>query len=54
MLAWLVCGVVARVPAGDHRPVLAEVAAGDSSGAGRPLLYHAGDFNALGERTVPP
>ncbi|EPH45044.1 flavin reductase family protein [Streptomyces aurantiacus] len=47
VLAWLVCRIVARVPAGDHRVVLAEVLAGDSEGAGRPLLYHQGRFNAL-------
>ncbi|MFD5697065.1 flavin reductase family protein [Streptomyces lasiicapitis] len=47
VLAWLVCRIVARVPAGDHRVVLAEVVAGDPSGAGRPLLYHQGRFNAL-------
>ncbi|MCI0384246.1 flavin reductase family protein [Streptomyces sp. CNQ085] len=53
VLAWTVCAVVARVPTGDHRVVLAEVVAGDSSGTGRPLLYHAGRYNALGEGTVP-
>ncbi|MZD09640.1 flavin reductase [Streptomyces sp. SID5785] len=47
VLAWLVCRVVARVPAGDHRIVLAEAVAGDPAGAGRPLLYHQGRFNAL-------
>ncbi|MGR6974344.1 flavin reductase family protein [Streptomyces cynarae] len=47
VLAWLVCRVVARVPAGDHRIVLAEVVLGDPSGAGRPLLYHQGRFNGL-------
>ncbi|MFF2200484.1 flavin reductase family protein [Streptomyces sp. NPDC058145] len=47
VLAWLVCRVVARVPAGDHRIVLAEVVLGDSTGAGRPLLYHQGRFNGL-------
>ncbi|MEU9860090.1 flavin reductase family protein [Streptomyces sp. NPDC047971] len=47
VLAWLVCRVVARVPAGDHRIVIAEVVAGDPSGVGRPLLYHQGRFNAL-------
>ncbi|MFE0173527.1 flavin reductase family protein [Streptomyces sp. NPDC059002] len=46
-LAWLVCRIVARVPAGDHRVVLAEVVAGDPAGEGRPLLYHQGRFNAL-------
>ncbi|MEU5088795.1 flavin reductase family protein [Streptomyces sp. NPDC021356] len=47
VLAWLVCRVVARVPAGDHRIVVAEAVGGDSTGAGRPLLYHEGRFNAL-------
>ncbi|GGV35034.1 flavin reductase family protein [Streptomyces spectabilis] len=47
VLAWLVCRVVARVPAGDHRVVLAEAVVGDPAGAGRPLLYHQGRFNAL-------
>ena len=46
-LAWLVCRVVARVPAGDHRIVLAEVVLGDPAGVGRPLLYHQGRFTAL-------
>ncbi|GHH06107.1 flavin reductase family protein [Streptomyces rubradiris] len=47
VLAWLVCRIVGRVPAGDHRIVLAEVVRGDPSGDGRPLLYHQGRFNAL-------
>ncbi|WP_149182872.1 flavin reductase family protein [Streptomyces sp. TRM49041] len=48
VLAWLVCRVVGRVPAGDHRIVVAEVVAGDPAAeAGRPLLYHHGRFNAL-------
>lgn len=47
VLAWLVCRVHARVPAGDHRIVLAEVVVGDPAGAGRPLLYHQGRFTAL-------
>ncbi|MFI9547338.1 flavin reductase family protein [Streptomyces sp. NPDC052016] len=47
VLAWLVCRVVTRVPAGDHRIVLAEVVVGDPAGAGRPLLYHQGRFTAL-------
>ncbi|MFR9796875.1 flavin reductase family protein [Streptomyces sp. MS06] len=45
--AWLVCRIVGRVPAGDHRIVLAEIAVGDSAGPGRPLLYHQGRFTAL-------
>ncbi|WP_405740331.1 flavin reductase family protein [Streptomyces sp. NBC_00028] len=47
VLAWLVCRVVARVPAGDHRIVLAEVLLGDPAGPGRPLLYHQGTFSGL-------
>ncbi|MFF3331663.1 flavin reductase family protein [Streptomyces sp. NPDC002888] len=47
VLAWLVCRVVARVPAGDHRVVLAEVVLGDPTGVGRPLVYHQGRFTAL-------
>ncbi|MEU4035570.1 flavin reductase family protein [Streptomyces collinus] len=45
--AWLVCRIVGRVPAGDHRIVLAEVVLGDSTGPGRPLLYHQGRFSGL-------
>ncbi|WP_318204876.1 flavin reductase family protein [Streptomyces sp. SCL15-4] len=47
VLAWLVCRIVGRVPAGDHRIVLAEVVLGDPSGSGRPLLYHQGRFSGL-------
>lgn len=47
VLAWAVCEVSARVPAGDHRVVIARVLTGDPAGAGRPLLYHQGRFNAL-------
>ncbi|MFP1624678.1 flavin reductase family protein [Streptomyces sp. 5K101] len=47
VVAWLVARVVARVPAGDHRLVIAEVATGDPAGGGRPLLYHQGRFTAL-------
>ncbi|MFJ4412090.1 MULTISPECIES: flavin reductase family protein [unclassified Streptomyces] len=46
--AWLVCRVVARIPAGDHRIVIAQAVAGDPQGPGRPLLYHQGGFNSLG------
>jgi flavin reductase (DIM6/NTAB) family NADH-FMN oxidoreductase RutF len=45
--AWLVCRVVARVPAGDHHIVVAQAVAGDPDGPGRPLVYHQGRFNAL-------
>ncbi|AZS70666.1 flavin reductase [Streptomyces lydicus] len=47
VLAWMVCKVVARVPAGDHCLVLAQPVVGDPAGPGRPLLYHQGRFNAL-------
>ncbi|WP_066930647.1 flavin reductase family protein [Streptomyces sp. NBRC 110611] len=47
VLAWMVCRVVARVPAGDHRIVLAQAIVGDPTEPGRPLLYHQGRFNAL-------
>ncbi|MDT0439841.1 MULTISPECIES: flavin reductase family protein [Streptomyces] len=45
--AWLVCRIVGRVPAGDHRIVVAQVLAGDPTGPGRPLLYHQGGFHGL-------
>jgi flavin reductase (DIM6/NTAB) family NADH-FMN oxidoreductase RutF len=45
--AWLVCRVVARIPAADHHIVVAEAVAGDPDGPGRPLLYHQGRFAAL-------
>ncbi|KOU19686.1 flavin reductase [Streptomyces sp. WM6372] len=48
VLAWLVCRVTARVPAGDHRIVVAELVTGDPGPADRlPLLYRAGAFTAL-------
>ncbi|WNI33597.1 flavin reductase family protein [Streptomyces sp. ITFR-6] len=47
VLAWLVCRVVARIPAGDHRIVIAQAVVGDPSGSGRPLVYHQGRFTAL-------
>ena len=45
--AWLVCRVVARIPAGDHHIVIAEAVVGDPAGGGRPLLYHQGRFTTL-------
>lgn len=46
--AWLVCRIVARVPAGDHRIVVAELLTGDPGPADRPpLLYHRGAFTGL-------
>ncbi|GAA2402607.1 flavin reductase family protein [Streptomyces glaucosporus] len=53
VLARLVCGAVARVPAGDHRLVLAEAVAGDVPGAGRPLL-HRGDASTFRARAPCP
>ncbi|MEO3849882.1 flavin reductase family protein [Streptomyces sp. B8F3] len=47
VLAWLVCRTVARVPAGKHRIVLAELVLGSLAAPGRPLLYHQGRFNRL-------
>ncbi|MFJ3309884.1 flavin reductase family protein [Streptomyces sp. NPDC086549] len=47
VLVWLMCRIVGRVPAGDHRIVVAEVVLGDPAGTGRPLLYHQGRFNGL-------
>ncbi|MFS0691446.1 flavin reductase family protein [Streptomyces nitrosporeus] len=47
VLARLVCRVVARIPAGDHRVVIAEVVHGDPPDGGRPLVYHQGRFTAL-------
>ncbi|HEY5836014.1 flavin reductase family protein [Streptomyces sp.] len=45
--AWLVARVLSRVPAGDHRIVVAQAVAGDPHGPGRPLLYHDGGFHRL-------
>lgn len=45
--AWMLCRIVARVPAADHRVVLAEVLEGDASGPGRPLVHHEQRFAAL-------
>jgi flavin reductase (DIM6/NTAB) family NADH-FMN oxidoreductase RutF len=45
--AWLVCRIAGRVPAGDHRIVVAEAVAGDPNGPGGPLLYHRGGFHRL-------
>jgi flavin reductase (DIM6/NTAB) family NADH-FMN oxidoreductase RutF len=51
VLAWLVCRIEGRVPAGDHRIVVARVVAGDAGdpgGPAGPLLYHRGGFHGLG------
>lgn len=45
--AWLVGRILSRVPAGDHRIVVAQAVAGDPHGPGSPLLYHQGDFHRL-------
>lgn len=45
--AWLVGRIVARMPAGDHRIVVAQAVDGDPHGPGRPLLYHEGGFHRL-------
>jgi flavin reductase (DIM6/NTAB) family NADH-FMN oxidoreductase RutF len=45
--AWMVCRTVARVPAGDHRIVLAQAEAAGRQGPGDPLLYHQGGFRRL-------
>ncbi|WP_431953065.1 flavin reductase family protein [Actinacidiphila sp. bgisy167] len=45
---WLVARVLARIPAGDHRIIVAQAVAGAPEGeAARPLLYHHGRYNAL-------
>jgi flavin reductase (DIM6/NTAB) family NADH-FMN oxidoreductase RutF len=45
-VAWLVCGIAERIPAGDHLIVLARpVAAASTEGA--PLLYHDGRYASL-------
>ncbi|WP_127506425.1 flavin reductase family protein [Actinoplanes solisilvae] len=43
VLGWLVCRIRERVPAGDHRLVIAEVITG-SGRTGEPLLYHNGRY----------
>ncbi|MEV1320968.1 flavin reductase family protein [Micromonospora arborensis] len=45
-VAWLLCRVTQRVPAGDHAIVLAEPQIGSHSD-GAPLLYHMGRYAAL-------
>lgn len=45
-VAWLLCRVTQRVPAGDHVIVLAEPLIG-WHGEGAPLLYHMGRYAAL-------
>lgn len=42
VLAWLVCRVVARVPAGEHRVIIAEAVVGDPAGEGRPCCTTRG------------
>ncbi|WP_200262324.1 flavin reductase family protein [Streptomyces sp. HSG2] len=55
VLAAVVCRVVGRVPAGDHRIVVAELVsaepvAGDTDGLAGPLVYHQGRFTGLRDR----
>ena len=45
-LAWLLCRVIDRVPAGDHTVVLAEPLYGRHRD-GAPLLYHDGRYACL-------
>jgi flavin reductase (DIM6/NTAB) family NADH-FMN oxidoreductase RutF len=45
--AWVIARVLSRVPAGDHRLVVAQAVAGDPHGPGTPLLYHEGTFHRL-------
>lgn len=45
--AWLLGRIEGRVPAGDHRIVVARAVAGDARGPGGPLLYHQGGFRRL-------
>lgn len=45
--AWLLGRIIARVPVGDHRVVLAEVVGGDANGPGRPLVHHDRGFRTL-------
>jgi flavin reductase (DIM6/NTAB) family NADH-FMN oxidoreductase RutF len=51
--AWLVCRIVSRVPAGDHRIVLAGPLTGAADGAGGPLLYHGGGYGGLRDAVRP-
>src|SRR5262245_53364618 len=49
VLAWFVCTVVGRVPAGDHTIILAAPRTGSGSNGhdAGPLLYHAGRYLSL-------
>ena len=43
--AWLVCRIVARIPAGDHVLVVARALAGETTDGPRsPLIYHVGRY----------
>lgn len=46
-LAWMVCRVVAQVPAGDHAIILAEPHALHRAEQGTPLLYQMGRYVGL-------
>jgi flavin reductase (DIM6/NTAB) family NADH-FMN oxidoreductase RutF len=52
-VAWLLCRVTRRLPAGDHVIVLAEPLTGHH-GDGTPLLYHMGRYAALYPSTKEP
>lgn len=49
VLAWLVCRIHTRVPAGDHAIVIGEVVAAGHGHSGDPLLYHDGRYTALAD-----
>ncbi len=51
--AWLVCRIVARVPAGDHRIVLAEPFAGDATGTGGPCCTTRAAFAHCATKGCP-
>jgi flavin reductase (DIM6/NTAB) family NADH-FMN oxidoreductase RutF len=54
VVAWLVCRVSARIPAGDHAIVLAEVTTAGYDRDGPPLLYHDGHYTGLHDPTGQP
>lgn len=47
VLAWMVCRIETRVPAGDHAVVIGEVVEAGYHGEHRPLVYHDGGFTRL-------
>jgi flavin reductase (DIM6/NTAB) family NADH-FMN oxidoreductase RutF len=54
VLAWLVCRIVDRTPAGDHEIVLVEPFAGDYLDDGEPLLRHMGKYTAVARTAEVP